>query len=172
MTPLPSTRRASKRLSSVGVEPTVVALVSDSDSDVQIIDVQSKKRKKSISSSPIIPVAFTASVPVIAALKSPAVVASTSARGTRAGSAVLQKMFAPAARAASHFRWHAKLGTQSSCLHGTHLRPTGSIKIAAFDIDGTLILTKGRGPFATSSDDWRIWSDLVVPKLKAAYDDG
>lgn len=41
-----------------------------------------------------------------------------------------------------------------------------SAKIAAFDMDSTLISTKSGKTFPTSKDDWVFWSPEVVPKLK------
>lgn len=46
-------------------------------------------------------------------------------------------------------------------------------KVAAFDMDGTLIKTMSGKRFARDVDDWRLFDDLRVPaKLKALYDEG
>jgi bifunctional polynucleotide phosphatase/kinase len=42
-------------------------------------------------------------------------------------------------------------------------------KIAAFDIDGTIITTKSGAVFPKSSDDWKFLYDNVVSKLKEFY---
>jgi len=48
----------------------------------------------------------------------------------------------------------------------------GSSKIAAFDIDNTIIVTKSGKTFATNNDDWK-WFDKSVPqKLKEITDNG
>lgn len=46
------------------------------------------------------------------------------------------------------------------------------IKIAAFDLDGTLIKTKSGGKFARGPDDWQWWNDNVVEKLVEFHKDG
>ena len=82
-------------------------------------------------------------------------------------------MYTPAsARPAALFKWHASLGVSASCLHGTWKSPTGSNKIAAFDIDGTIIKTKTGNTFPSSKDDWKLWSVNVKAKLKEAHDEG
>ncbi|KAG9391402.1 Polynucleotide kinase 3 phosphatase [Carpediemonas membranifera] len=47
-----------------------------------------------------------------------------------------------------------------------------SVKIAAFDLDGTLIHTRSKSAFAKDSQDWEPFSDEVKPKLKALHDEG
>lgn len=89
-------------------------------------------------------------------------------------------MFAPvSARAAmpvSLFNWHAALGAKGTCLHGTYstqiAAPTGSAKIAAFDLDGTLIATRSGNTFPRSKDDWRLWRGNVKARLQQAHADG
>ena len=41
----------------------------------------------------------------------------------------------------------------------------GSSKIAAFDLDNTLIKTKSGNKFPQSYKDWQVWDDSVIPKL-------
>ena len=45
------------------------------------------------------------------------------------------------------------------------------IKVAAFDLDGTLISTKSGGTFSKSPSDWKWWNDKVLDKLKDLYRD-
>ena len=47
-----------------------------------------------------------------------------------------------------------------------------SEKIAAFDMDSTLILTKSGKTFAQNASDWVWWNENVPKKLKADYEDG
>uniref|UniRef100_A0A914HY63 Bifunctional polynucleotide phosphatase/kinase n=1 Tax=Globodera rostochiensis TaxID=31243 RepID=A0A914HY63_GLORO len=44
-------------------------------------------------------------------------------------------------------------------------------KIAAFDLDGTLIKTKSGNTFARSGDDWQFWSSKVVGALRKCHSD-
>ncbi|RCK66960.1 Bifunctional polynucleotide phosphatase/kinase [Candida viswanathii] len=46
------------------------------------------------------------------------------------------------------------------------------VKVAAFDLDGTLIKTKSGGKFARGADDWKWWNDKVLDKLLELYEDG
>lgn len=69
------------------------------------------------------------------------------------------------------FRFLERLGS-NSVLHGIHLNPPARSKVAAFDLDGTLIATKGRGPFPKGKNDWKWWNPVVPERLKALYDDG
>lgn len=58
-------------------------------------------------------------------------------------------------------------------LHGVHLSPDPKgVKIAAFDLDGTLISTKTGFIFPNGADDWKWWNDLVPTRLKELHDDG
>lgn len=43
------------------------------------------------------------------------------------------------------------------------------IKVAAFDLDGTLISTKSGGTFSKGPSDWKWWNDKVLDKLKDLY---
>ena len=47
-----------------------------------------------------------------------------------------------------------------------------SEKIASFDMDSTLILTKSGKTFAQNASDWLWWNPAVPRKLKEAYEDG
>ncbi|CAK0760810.1 hypothetical protein CVIRNUC_002802 [Coccomyxa viridis] len=50
--------------------------------------------------------------------------------------------------------------------------PASSSKIAAFDLDGTLIVNKSQSRFVTSASDWKLFSKEVPKKLQQFYDDG
>ena len=57
--------------------------------------------------------------------------------------------------------YHGKFG---------NVKPNG--KIAGFDMDSTLTLTKGKHLFCRRWDDWKWWHDSVPGKLKAFHEDG
>ncbi|KAI3410372.1 hypothetical protein GPALN_004472 [Globodera pallida] len=44
-------------------------------------------------------------------------------------------------------------------------------KIAAFDLDGTLIKTKSGNTFARNGDDWQFWSGKVIGALRKCHSD-
>ncbi|KAI0278338.1 PNK3P-domain-containing protein [Russula aff. rugulosa BPL654] len=89
------------------------------------------------------------------------------------------------------FRWLTPpLGPARSCLHGVHLAPTISARVAAFDLDGTVIKSSfievgsrraGRGgkqqqhrviKRQTNGLEWEWWRAVVPQKLKEAHDSG
>ena len=43
------------------------------------------------------------------------------------------------------------------------------MRIAAFDLDGTLIRPKNGGRFPKDKHDWEFWSPEVIPKLKELH---
>ncbi|KAH8897162.1 PNK3P-domain-containing protein [Thozetella sp. PMI_491] len=47
-----------------------------------------------------------------------------------------------------------------------------SIKIAAFDLDGTIIRTKSGAPRSQNPDDWELWDSVVPTKMQEAYNQG
>ncbi|GAA5838084.1 hypothetical protein JCM5353_004491 [Sporobolomyces roseus] len=57
--------------------------------------------------------------------------------------------------------------------HFVFQKPKPSAKIAAFDIDGTIIKTKSGNPFPKDHEDWISWSQSEVKgKIRAAHADG
>ena len=88
------------------------------------------------------------------------------------------------------FRWLTPLGTTRSCLHGIHLTPTASSRVAAFDLDGTVIKSQyiqvgtRKGSKGGSSGGkrvmkkqanglgWEWWRAVVPHKLKEVHDSG
>ena len=48
----------------------------------------------------------------------------------------------------------------------------GANKIAAFDLDGTLIVTKSKRRFPKDKDDWKIINESIPPKLQQLHQDG
>ncbi|KAH9464469.1 hypothetical protein Pst134EB_004004 [Puccinia striiformis f. sp. tritici] len=61
---------------------------------------------------------------------------------------------------------------EGTCLHGRCGDPSPSSKIAAFDIDGTLIRVKSGKKFPTNADDWKLWASNVPKKLQEAHANG
>lgn len=60
-----------------------------------------------------------------------------------------------------------------TCLHGVHLDPPSRPKVAAFDLDSTVIRTKSRSKWAESHEDWTWWKPIDVPAaLVRLHDDG
>ena len=82
------------------------------------------------------------------------------------------------------FRWLSpSLGPTRSCLHGIHLAPTASERVAAFDLDGTVIksdfIQVGRAggkqrvmKKQTNKLEWEWWRAVVPQKLKEVHDSG
>ena len=82
------------------------------------------------------------------------------------------------------FRWLTpSLGPTRSCLHGVHLAPTASERVAAFDLDGTIIKSSyiqvGRAggkqrvmKRQTNRLEWEWWRAVVPQKLKEVHDSG
>lgn len=67
----------------------------------------------------------------------------------------------------------AKLPLGYTILYGTHLNPNESAtKAAVFDLDGTVIKTKGKLPFARNADDWQWWSSTVTAELARLAQEG
>ena len=78
------------------------------------------------------------------------------------------------------FRWLASLGPDKTCLHGVHLSPKSSPKVACFDLDGCLIESsfgnaKSKGNKSQSSGStalFKWWRPIVPAKLKEAHQSG
>ncbi|KAI9454202.1 PNK3P-domain-containing protein [Russula earlei] len=86
------------------------------------------------------------------------------------------------------FKWLTPLGPTRSCLHGIHLAPTASSRVAAFDLDGTVIKSPffevGRTGSKGSSRskrvirkqanglEWEWWRAVVPQRMKEAHDSG
>lgn len=58
------------------------------------------------------------------------------------------------------FKWLPPLGKKKTCLHGLNLKPELHCKIAAFDLDGTVI------KFANyDNNEWQWWNSIVPTRL-------
>lgn len=65
------------------------------------------------------------------------------------------------------FQWLQPLGPKKTCLHGLNLKPVSSAKVAALDLDGTVIKSELR-----HGSDWAWWAPVVPKKLKELHEDG
>jgi bifunctional polynucleotide phosphatase/kinase len=74
------------------------------------------------------------------------------------------------------FRWiNPPIGPKKSCLHGIHLEPKATTKIAAFDLDGCLIESTFKGGRKVKSDSdvsFTWWRSIVPKRLKQLHEDG
>lgn len=79
-------------------------------------------------------------------------------------------IFLKKANVPSAFRWEKpNLGPNKTLLHGVNLEPKTSPKIAAFDLDDTLI--RSTSPNAIDGK-WKWWASQIPVKLKELYEDG
>ena len=59
-----------------------------------------------------------------------------------------------------------------SLIKGKTFKQNHSCKIAAFDMDSTLIITKSGKRFAKNAKDWQWWHHSVPEKLKSLHKEG
>ncbi|KAJ7284504.1 polynucleotide kinase 3 phosphatase-domain-containing protein [Mycena rebaudengoi] len=71
--------------------------------------------------------------------------------------------------AAGPFQWLKPLGSNGSCLHAINLNPQSSTKVAAFDLDGTVIASL---PFSAPPLQWHWWNPAIPKKLAEVADEG
>ncbi|KAF9452796.1 PNK3P-domain-containing protein [Macrolepiota fuliginosa MF-IS2] len=64
------------------------------------------------------------------------------------------------------FRWLTPLGKSKTCLNGINLQPKCGSKVAAFDLDGTII------KFLAGDSDWEWWNPVVPTKLRDIAQEG
>lgn len=55
-------------------------------------------------------------------------------------------------------------------IYGEYKNPKFKSKVASFDLDGTIIVTKSGKKFAGSVDDWKLFSDSVKAKFKELHE--
>ncbi|EJD44027.1 PNK3P-domain-containing protein [Auricularia subglabra TFB-10046 SS5] len=65
-----------------------------------------------------------------------------------------------------------KVAPRVTILHGIHLSPPASPKVAAFDLDDTLISTKSKGRFSANAQDWQWWAPAVPTELARLAKEG
>ncbi|KAF9456500.1 polynucleotide kinase 3 phosphatase-domain-containing protein [Collybia nuda] len=70
------------------------------------------------------------------------------------------------------FVWLDPLGPTKSCLHGINLKPTSHTKVAAFDLDGTLIKSDFSNRGAASDPHWEWWRASIPTKFKELHESG
>lgn len=63
------------------------------------------------------------------------------------------------------FQWLKPLGTAGSCLHGINLQPKATTKVAALDLDGTVIKSDFKATF-----EW--WTSSIPDKLRELHQSG
>ncbi|CAG8632801.1 9350_t:CDS:10 [Funneliformis mosseae] len=56
--------------------------------------------------------------------------------------------------------------------HTPEVEKTGRSKIAAFDLDDTLITINGSHKYPKDENDWKWWSKIVPKKIKQIYEEG
>jgi len=70
------------------------------------------------------------------------------------------------------FRWLQPLGPKHSCLHGVNLEPKASSKIAALDLDGTIIRSDIKGKSVDGKPGWEWWRSFVPETLRVLNKEG
>jgi bifunctional polynucleotide phosphatase/kinase len=65
--------------------------------------------------------------------------------------------------------WQTSFG---SCKHAVSGNVVNNSKVAAFDLDGTIIVPKEGRKFPISSTDWQWWRKSIPSKLKELHDKG
>jgi len=64
------------------------------------------------------------------------------------------------------FKWLKPF--DNSCLHGVYLEPESHVKLAAFDLDGTIIESNFRKPGV----EWAWWNTIVPARLRSLHNEG
>jgi hypothetical protein len=80
--------------------------------------------------------------------------------------------FAKPAQGKAPFNWNAPLGPNRSCLQGVNLKPINSTKVAAFDLDGTIIKSNRYTAKQKADLVWEWWKPCVPSKLKEVEEAG
>lgn len=74
-------------------------------------------------------------------------------------------------KSSGSFRWLPPLGKNKTCLHGLNLEPKSASKVAAFDLDGTIIKFK-KQTSVSSNGEWEWWNSVVPAKLRDVAGEG
>ncbi|KDR81406.1 hypothetical protein GALMADRAFT_239283 [Galerina marginata CBS 339.88] len=76
-------------------------------------------------------------------------------------------------KAEGSFQWLKSLGSTGSCLYGVNLKPKASTKVAALDLDGTIIKSEfGNKTEKGKPPTWTWWRSFIPEKLKELHDAG
>lgn len=68
------------------------------------------------------------------------------------------------------FQWLKPLGTAGSCLHGINLQPKATTKVAALDLDGTVIKYDFKAVSGKPTFEW--WTSSIPDKLRELHQSG
>lgn len=73
----------------------------------------------------------------------------------------------------SSFQWlKPALGPKRTCLHGINLIPKSTPKVAAFDLDGTVIKSNHKNRSKEAALHWEWWRASVPVKLEELHQKG
>ncbi|KAG0706419.1 polynucleotide kinase 3 phosphatase-domain-containing protein [Suillus ampliporus] len=73
----------------------------------------------------------------------------------------------------SSFQWlKPSLGPKRTCLHGINMIPQSTPKVAAFDLDGTVIKSNHKNRSKEAALHWEWWRATVPVKLQELHQDG
>ncbi|KAF8577048.1 PNK3P-domain-containing protein [Ramaria rubella] len=78
--------------------------------------------------------------------------------------------FKSSEKTSASFLWKKSIG--GSCLYGVNLDPAPSSKVAAWDLDGTLIKTSSGNNFPRDKSDWMWWRSSIPNKIKELHKEG
>lgn len=70
------------------------------------------------------------------------------------------------------FQWLKPLGTAGTCLHGINLQPKAVAKVAALDLDGTVIKSNLNAVSAGGKPTFEWWRSSVPDKLRELHQSG
>jgi bifunctional polynucleotide phosphatase/kinase len=65
------------------------------------------------------------------------------------------------------FQWLKPLGTAGTCLHGINLQPKARTKVAAFDLDDTMIKSDFKAASGKPTFEW--WRPSIPDKLRELH---
>jgi len=71
------------------------------------------------------------------------------------------------------FQWLKPLGTAETCLHGINLQPKATTKVAALDLDGTVIKSDLKSSvIASGKPTFEWWRSFIPDKLHELHQSG
>ena len=68
------------------------------------------------------------------------------------------------------FQWLKPLGTAGSCLHAINLQPKATTKVAALDLDGSVIKSDFKAVSGKPTFEW--WRSSIPDKLRELHQTG